>query len=139
VLSLLNQYIEWLFRNWRLGSGIMGVLMFSTTLVFYIKAFINLRRYTRLHALHNFNAARYKKSLNTMAMVLVWLFVCCIPLLSTQYILAKSEYNKFYGILDYTSVVVYSINSCTNPVIFFVRFTDIRDACRENIKGVVGH
>jgi len=148
VLLILNRYIRGIFRHWRLVSGILGVLILTATIVFYTKAFISLRRYTlqvhnqqpvAVQNTYNFNAAKYKKSLNTMVMVLSWLLFCCIPLLSAQHLLAETDATPSSVIFDYTTVVVFSVNSCTNPVIYFVRFTEIRNACREIVIGLVGH
>ena len=140
--ALSMRYIDEIFLNWRLVSGIMGVLLLSIITGIYAKAFISLHRYTsQVHNQQpntsqqtNFDASKYKKSLNTMVIILAWLIICCLPIVGAHCAFGNYEPTTISTTFAFISVVIFSINSCTNPVIYILRFTDISNGCRETVK-----
>lgn len=145
--TLSMRYIVAMLLHWRLISGVTGLLILSITSGFYTKSFLSLHRHSsQVHNQQsntsqqpNFDASKYRKSLNTMVMILVWLLVCSSVMVVAPSAVANYEPNEFSKIIYFTSIVVFSINSCTTPVIYIVRFTDIRNACRETVRGLIGH
>jgi len=133
------------FLYWNLLAGVLGLLIFLFICAFYFKSFIALRRYVSLidnqqnnTSQSSFDATKYKKSLNTMVIILVWLLVCFVPLLSMQYVLVKVGLTKVAIVTENFSAVIFGVNSCTNPIIYIWRFTDVRNACRETARKITG-
>ena len=120
-------------------------LVFLLTIcVFYIKSFRALHLYTvEVHAQQpnplagNFDVVRYKKILKTMVLVLACLLLCYLPLVCVLMSAKILDKRKEEFPLYFTSMTLMCLNSSINPVIYLVRFTDIRNACREIWRCVV--
>jgi hypothetical protein len=125
------------------GSFIFFVLL-SITCIFYIKAFRALHLYTvQVHAQQpnplpgNFDVVRYKKTLKTMLVVLGCLLLCYVPILCVIVPWAFQEIRKEAIVLLISSLTFGGLNSSINPVIYLIRFTDIRNACRQMLRNPV--
>lgn len=114
---------------------VIGLLLLFITSAFYIRSFLALRRHTKCvrvlpdnTAQNSFNCQKYKRSLKTMVIILAWLIVCYIPLLFGNYKSTNKESTKFSVIFLHVCLILFGVNSCTNPLIYLLRFTDIRSA-----------
>lgn len=151
VLSMLALVISVnlvgvLFQHRRQLVLFIGSMIALATIVFYSKSFLALYQHTsRVNlpqhnsAQSNFNTQKYKRTLNTMVMTLVWLVFCYIPLLFAIYNLSKSESSKFSLIFLFVGLILFSINSCTNPLIYLLRFRDMRCAAKQVLNKLLGN
>jgi hypothetical protein len=118
-----------------------SLLLLSITCTFYIKAFRALHLYTvQVHAQQpnplpgNFDVARYKKTLKTMLVVLGCLLLCHVPIMCSLVATFFVRKEKEWVFLFFVTLTVMGLNSSINPVIYFKRFTDIRNACRQMLQ-----
>lgn len=147
LFSLICRYTK-VFRYDRLVYGVAGILFLSCTAGLYVKCFISLHHLntSRVHSQqgvnsnslqNSFNATKYKKSLNTMIIILASLLVCCIPFLCAQYfIYIRSTENSVMFL--FLATLLFCLNSLTNPLIYIIRFKDLRNACRETLRTLIG-
>ena len=116
-----------------------------TTCVFYIKSFRALHHYTvQIQAQQpnpsagSFDVVRYKKTLTTMFVVLVCLLSCYAPLICALIARILFGFQKevvFFFSLSLTFLCVNS--SILNPVIYLIRFADIRNAFYQLFRNLV--
>lgn len=115
-----------------------GMICLITTCIFYIMSFRTLRLHTaqvnaeQPNSLQpNLNVVQYKKSLKTMLFTFVAFLLSLVPLecfvLSEIFRLLGKETFVFFTM----SLTLMGLNSSVNPIIYFIRFTDIRNACRQ--------
>lgn len=115
-----------------------GAICLTTTCTFYIMSFRTLRLYTaQIHAQQpnslqpNFNVVQYKKSLKTMLFTFVAFLLSLVPPMC--FVLAAVLFNLGTGIFFFYSMsaTLVAVNSSVNPIIYFIRFKDIRNACKQ--------
>jgi len=86
---------------------------------------------------NHFNIVKYKKSLTTMVIILGCLLFCCGVFLSAVLVVMmmnkENQTAKYALVYHMFALLVFGFNSTVNPVIYLVRFRDIRRACREMI------
>ena len=116
-------------------------LFLSITCVFYAKLFKTLHLYTmQVQAqqpnplVGNFDVVRYKKTLKTMIIVLGCYLLCCVPVTCAASAMTALQFSKETALLQTTAAIVYGLNSSINPVIYVIRFPDIRSTCREMLR-----
>lgn len=127
--------IDYFFERRRMFGAMLGISLLCVILVFYVKSFNALYRYKgKINVLHRhpsqnkFRVRKFQKSLITMVIILVWLLVCYAPLLIAQYISFKIGATKISFLGIQVGKVMFVVNSFTNPIIYVVRFTDLRHA-----------
>jgi len=133
-----------IFPYYKYITAVIGGLFLLTICTLYSKSLVALHRLsTRIYAqghgssLSNFDVTKYKKSLNTMIMVLMFLLVCVIPLASSACLDAIREPTKLSVVFQLSAFVIFNLNSCLNPIIYAIRFTDIRNACKECLRALI--
>jgi len=146
IISSIALVSDKVYPYWNYVAGVSGVVCLLATCAFYTKSLVALRHLsTQVNAQlpsssqRNFDAAKYKKSLNTMIIILAFLLVCCIPLVCVPVVFATVGVTKFYVIFDLVSFTIFGLNSSLNPLIYIIRFTDIRNACRERLTSFIFH
>ncbi|XP_031565751.1 adenosine receptor A2b-like [Actinia tenebrosa] len=72
------------------------------------------------------NVRKYKKLLKTMLLVLAITGVFCIPLLGAMAMFTKAVLNRNVA---WVCLRISTLNSTLNPVIYFTRMKDLRQAC----------
>ncbi|XP_031563196.1 trace amine-associated receptor 13c-like [Actinia tenebrosa] len=114
----------------------LSVVFLSITFVFYGKSFRALHLYTaQVHAQQpnpsngSFSVVRYKNILRTMFLVLGCLVLCSLPLVGTLIARSTNESTNETVFAYFVSLTVVSLNSSINPIIYLIRFTDIRTKC----------
>jgi len=152
VFIALVFHVDTISPYWRLITVAFGIAILLLATVLYVKSFKALYRYTAQvnppklsnsssqplqNNANSFNAIKYKKSLKTMLVVLLWLLVCFFPLLISQYFLLYAGVGKVSITLLYFCFLLFSTDSLTNPIIYIVRFTDIRAASITTIRGFI--
>jgi len=124
-------------------SGIIGLIVLLVICTFYIKSFITLHRYTQQVQAQqpnpsqgNFDVVKYRKTLKTMVAILGCLVLCQLPLLC---VFMFAKYLSFLNqkIFSHVTIIVLGLNSSLNPVIYLIRFTDIRQACRHMLRNLL--
>lgn len=141
-LTWMALHLDGFLQNWQVISTIFGFSFLTLTCSFYLLAFRALHRYTaqvhvRSNETHaNFDIVVYKKSLHTMLIILGCLLVCYTPYLSSVFALSKARPNNLKQVIIYNqfSMVLFGLNSIINPLIYLLRFKDIRLACRQTLK-----
>lgn len=138
VLSGFNLCTPLVIRNvktfepyWRRIGGMLGLTTLLLTTMFYIISFFKLRQ-TSMQVrseLSNpiqagFNVIKYKKSLNTMLFILLWLLICYVPMLCGSFY-GSRDTKEFFLLFQFT-LIIFGVNSFTNPIIYVIRFRDIR-------------
>ncbi|XP_031552568.1 beta-1 adrenergic receptor-like, partial [Actinia tenebrosa] len=105
------------------------------TCVFYIKSFRALHLYTvQVHAQQpnplaiNFDVVRYKKTLKTMLLVLACLLICYVPSICAFSMWKMLDNRKGELVVYFTTITLICLNSSINPIIYLIRFADIRNA-----------
>lgn len=133
--------IQKVYYVWKYLSASLGFLYILATCIFYIKAVQTLHRHTsHVQAIQanpsveSFDVFKYRKSLNTMVIVLGWLVFCFTPYLLSMFYYVSSDISTHSILLLEGAVIGFCINSCTNPIIYLVRFSDLRDAFLKLLK-----
>jgi Na+/alanine symporter len=93
----------------------------------------------------SFNMSQYRKSLNTMLIVLFTTLLLYLLYFSSAvtYILKNGEYfdEKSYSILSYKmlsiSELVVATNSTMNPLLYLWRMQDLREAVKTTVKRIL--
>jgi hypothetical protein len=142
--AFLNSFKK-LFDPVVVVGSLISFILFSITCTFYIKAFRALHLYTvQVHAQQpnplpgNFDVVRYKRTLKTMLVVLGCFLLCYVPIIfSLASMVFGVRKEKEWLIFFFLTLTAMGLNSSINPVIYFVRFTDIRNACREMLRNLV--
>lgn len=121
-----------------------AVAMIVATFAFYSRSFVVLRRQTSalIHpqqpqpASATINVPKYTKTLKTMVVISGCLVLCYgqLPLGLLWAIII----NKATVILAYMSLTVFTLNASLNPVIYLIRFRDIRRASMGSIRVLRG-
>ena len=138
---ILNAFRRLLDTAFYATASSIYFLCLSITCVFYAKLFKTLHLYTmQVQAqqpnplVGNFDVVRYKKTLKTMIIVLGCYLLCCVPVTCAMSAMTALQLTKETALLQTTAAVVYGLNSSINPVIYVIRFPDIRSACREMLR-----
>lgn len=132
VLTLSSTAINvpLLYPYSQLLSFVTGLLLLLSTFYFYTKSYLTLRRCVTTQQDSNlqnsFNCQKYKRSLNTMVIILLWLLMCYMPLLCAVLRLSHTGTTTFSYFINKLTVILFYVNSCTNPIIYVTRFRDIR-------------
>lgn len=133
--------IDSLYVHHRVIGAVTGSVMLISTFLFYVKSFTTLRRYKcQVHAFQRnqshgaFDVEIYKKSLKTMVIILLWLLACYLPLLFTQYIAYRFGATKISFLGVQIGKALFVFNSCTNPIIYIIRFSDLRQTIRQYMR-----
>lgn len=132
----LTILIDEVFPYWQVIAGVLGAVLLFLTCGFFVRSFVTLHRYTSpVNALSSssFNVTKYKKSLKTMVIFLIWLLLCYIPLITAPYIGFNNENSKTSLIFYQVAMVVFQVHSCISPLIYIVRLADLRQTCKEAI------
>ena len=119
----------------------IAVFLFSTT-VCYLKIYLTLRHQNgRFRAVvplglssgtrplskrHNFNLARYKKTVNNMLYVYLAFIVCYLPLFCILIVIHVRGVNRIIKILRFVSATLIFVNSSLNPLLYCWKIREIR-------------
>lgn len=131
----------------------LGFSLLLTSCIFYTLSFITLRHYTsQVNAQQpnplqgSFNVVKYKKTVNTMVIVLGCLVLCYVPLFIGSLLIRTGKFRVYSDstyemILQVFAYSIFGLNSVINPLIYVKRFADVRQACRKamNDLKVCGH
>ena len=143
---LIGGSLTWLVEDTRFMTAaqarifkavfILSVLLI--TCAFYIASFIRLRNHTAQVQSNSspaqFNVLKYKKTLKTMMAILGCFLVCQVPLFITMSMFEsfmKGPHRDIFMVAHNFASTVHGLNSTINPVIYLVRFRDIRRACHQ--------
>lgn len=124
-----------------LAITIIAVFLFSTT-VCYLKIYLTLRhqngRFREVVPLglssgtrprskrHNFNLARYKKTVNNMLYVYLAFILCYLPLFCILIVIHARGVNRIIKILRFSSATLIFVNSSLNPILYCWKIREIR-------------
>lgn len=135
--------IKELALYWRPLSALMGLLVLLLTCVFYTKSFLSLRRYTaqvsaelQQYSHSTFNVTKYRRTLKTMIIALCCFLICFLPILFTFVFMRYIGTRRDTLVLIMLSFVIYTLSSSINPIIYVIRFKDIRKSCQKTLKRI---
>lgn len=131
-------------QRWQLIAFSLGAVGITLIILFYTMSFVTLNRYSanQTHsqstnqASSSFDVAKYKKSLHTMLLILFCILLCYLPYITTVVVMAYTKSDKKLKIVilfNQFSMVLFGSNSIINPLIYVMRFHDVRLACKETI------
>ena len=111
--------------------SLLGFVFFSTTCFYYVKSFKALAVYTSQVHEHpsNFDVECYRRMLKTMLMILGFLLLCHVPIILSIIANIIYKHRKETVLFHLEAITLFGLNSSINPVIYFIRFPDIRRAC----------
>lgn len=150
VLSLVNvpaKFVPVIYPYYPYFASGLCFLYISLTCWFYVKSCITLHRYTsqvqtqQPNSLphENFDVAKYRKTLKTMM-----LLFCCFVLLNmvvmcfyTAVLVMDNIPSDWVIECSAYLLTLYGFNACINPVVYMIRFTDIRMNCLLTLKRCV--
>jgi len=122
--------------------GTFGTVLFITICVFYLLSFKTLRQYTSQIQSHEngqqagtFNVQKYRKTLKTMLIILFSITFSVVFVLATSFLWIMTKNNAFRSniIFNNFAIMCFAFSSSTNPLIYLIRFKDIRHSCRQNL------
>lgn len=124
-----------------LANAIIAVFLFLTT-VCYLKIYLTLRHQNgRFRAVapvelssetrslskrHNFNLARYKKTVNNMLYVYLAFILCYLPLFCILIVIHVRGVNRIIKIFRFLSATLIFVNSSLNPLLYCWKIREIR-------------
>ena len=121
--------------------SILAIVLLAVTSVCYFKSFRELHLYTvQVHAQQqnqlagNFDVVRYKKTLKTMLVILACILLCFVPIICSMAAVSALGFRKETIVSHEISLLFLALSSSINPVIYLIRFTDIRIACRQMLE-----
>ena len=121
--------------------SILAIVLLAVASVCYFKSFRELHLYTvQVHTQQqnqlagNFDVVRYKKTLKTMLMILACILLCFVPIICSLAAVSAIGYRKETIVSHELSIRFLALSSSINPVIYLIRFTDIRIACRQMLE-----
>lgn len=139
---------------WSLGIGLAfystqtnlflcyGTVIFSILVVFllltcffYFKALRTLQLYSlKVHTENppnsGFDVLKYKKLLKTMFLIFGCQLFCFLPILCSHITRLNVELSRETLLVYFAAHVILGLNSSVNPVIYLIRFKEIRQACK---------
>jgi len=122
--------------------GCIGIGCVIITCIFYVLSFKSLHRYTaQIQPQQNgqpqgtFDLKKYRKTLKTMLIILISLVVCYTPFLLSPFLIILGTFNiDFYIVFFNLSATIFALNSSVNPFIYLIRFTEVRQSCRQILR-----
>lgn len=120
------------------------VILLMISITCYTKSYRTLHIYTRqvhsgeepshLPSSYGFNVARYKKTLKTMLLLLASLLLSFFPAVCAVLARIVFGFRHEMVFLYFASLMLWGIDSSTNPVVYLVRLADIRQAFKEALR-----
>lgn len=128
-----------------------GMLLFMIIIsLCYLKAVKELRKImsrvsnsdsnsTSTNTITSFNISKYQRSLKTMLIVFATVMICCCPyLISTAIMALKFERAINYVFLVNFSEIIVFVNSTLNPLLYFWRIKELRQAAKKTVAWMFG-
>ena len=150
-----NSPLGWLYRRWdnvfceplvNSWLGNLGVLFCIVISIFsYSKIFLTLR-YNHIQSQQRIsqaqsnqatplNMARYRKAVTSALWIQATLVVCCLPYLFAFIITPQGDPLPYY-ITRQSGLVFLYLNSSLNPLLYFWKIKEVRQAVKDTIKQV---
>lgn len=138
VSTMVSQAVIELRQNLLEILGTFGLLALLAISTFYFLSFRCLYKFSlQVELNHNaFDVQKYRKSLKTMMIIFVCLLLSYVPLICMPFLrIYLVEGNHKFGTVFYGyATISLGLNSTVNPLVYIVRFQDIRKACRQTLK-----
>lgn len=121
------------------GTAIFSILVvfLILTCFFYFKALRTLQLYS-VGQIHNENqpnsgldVLKYKKLLKTMFLIFGCQLFCFLPILGSHITRLNVELSSETLLVYFAAHVILGLNSSVNPVIYLIRFKEMRQACKK--------
>lgn len=117
--------------------------------IFYSLAFYHLKKLTlqvttckannsTSNAASSFDITKYRRSLHTMVIVLLALFIFFLPYCCNAALQSAFEHEIFTN-LDILTPLLALSNSCVNPLLYLWRMQDLRQAVKNIVRGCFRH
>jgi hypothetical protein len=123
---------------------VLGILLFSTC-VFYIKAYRSLLIYaSQVHAQQppnvlqgNLNVVKYRKTFITMLVIFGCFLLCFVPFICSLVAIAYLGITIETLTSAFGSLSLLGLHSSLNPIIYLIRFRDIRQVSQRMLSNLV--
>ena len=128
----------------RYGAIVIPLCLITSTFS-HTKIFLTLRRHQshvqdhvqQRNQTNQMNIARFRKTVSTALWLQFTLIVCYLPLVISASLFMRTESSSSYHVAGSYTVTLVFLNSSLNPVLYFWKIDEMRQAMKETIRQIL--